>query len=171
MILRKFLLATALSAALLLPAVPAAAQATLAAGATVTDPDGGEVGTIASVDGDHVVLRTDRHEVRLPAASLAVTEDAILISLTREELNAQLDQMLAQAQQTIAVGTIVHDRDGVVVGPVEAVSEETVTVKLGEQPILFPRSAVQPGRAGLMVGASLAELQAQAAAAQPSETN
>ena len=132
MILRKFLLATALAAALALPAVPAAAQATLAAGATVTDPDGGEVGTIASVDGDHVVLRTDRHEVRLPVASLAVTEDAILISLTRAELNAQLDQMLAQAQQTIAVGAIVHDRDGVVVGPVEAVSEETVTVKLGE---------------------------------------
>jgi hypothetical protein len=68
---------------------------------------------------------------------------------------------LAQAQQAVAVGAVVHDRDGAVVGSVEAVDAETLTVKLGEQLIRLPRSAVAPAQNGLVIGATLAELQAQ----------
>src|SRR5688572_5968087 len=82
MIVRKLLVAAALSAAPSLifaapasaqpatPAAPAAAQAAVQAGAVVKDPQGGEVGTIASVEGDQVVLRTDRHQARIPAAAI-----------------------------------------------------------------------------------------------------
>lgn len=157
--LRKLLAAAAFSAALLLPA--AAPAQTLAVGTAVTDTDGGAVGTITAIDGDNVVLRTDRHEVRLPASSFAVTEEAALIGMTQEQLNSQVDQMLAQAEQAFAVGATVLDRDGATIGTVQALDEETLTVQLGEQQIRLPRAAVAAGPNGLVIGATVAELQAQ----------
>jgi hypothetical protein len=166
--LRKFLAASALSAALLLPiASPASAQ-TIQVGATVKDPQGGEVGTVTSVDGEFVVIQTDRHSARLPVTSFTPTEEAILFGLTRDQLNTQLDQAIAQAQQAITVGAMVHDRDGTPIGAIESADAEAVTVKLGEQPIRLPRSAVAPGQNGLRIGATIAELQAQIAAASAS---
>ena len=173
---RHSLAASALAAALLLPvAAPAAAQTaapaaapTIQVGATVKDPQGGEVGRVTSVDGEFVVVQTDRHAARLPVASFTPTEEAVLFGLTRDQLNAQLDQALAQAQAAIAVGAMVHDREGTPIGPIQAVDAETVTVQIGEQPIRVPRSAVAPGQNGLRIGAPLAELQAQISSASAS---
>ncbi|WP_129792830.1 hypothetical protein [Sphingosinicella sp. CPCC 101087] len=167
---RKMLAATALSAALLFPvAAPAGAQ-TIQVGATVKDPQGGEVGTVESVDSEFVVVRTDRHAARLPVSSFTPTEEAVLFGLTRDQLNSQLDQAIAQAQQAIQVGAMVHDRNGAPIGAIETTDAETVTVKLGEQPIRLPRSSVAPGQNGLRIGATLADLQAQIAAASPAAT-
>lgn len=156
----------ALSAALAVGlAAPVAAQTGIRAGATVTDPQGGTVGTVASVDGQFVILRTDRHEVRLPVSSFTATDEAVLFGATREQLNADLDRMAAEAQQAIAVGAVVRDRDGALIGPIEATDEQSLTVRLGEQLIRLPRDAVAAGPDGLVIGATVAELQAQAAAA------
>ena len=157
MIFRKFLIASALSAAALLPLAPASAQTALSVGATVTDPQGGEVGTITSIEGDVVVVRTDRHEARLAAASFATAEDRVLISLTRDQLNSQMDQLAAQAAQAFRVGATVHDRDGAVVGPVEALDAESVTIRMGETQFRLPRSGVAPGANGLVIGSTRAE--------------
>lgn len=170
--LRKHFAASALAAALLFPlAAPAAAQTAPAVGAVVSDPQGGEVGRIDSVDGDYVVIRTDRHEARIPVTSFTVTDNSVLFALTRDQLNAQMDQALAEAQQAFVVGAVVHDRDGAVIGPVEALDAETVTVKLGEQPIRLPRSAVAAGQNGLIIGATLADLQAQIGATASAGSN
>lgn len=163
MTLRKYLVASALSAALLFPLAAASAQ-TIQVGAHVKDPQGGEVGTVASVDSQFVVVQTDRHQARLPVTSFTPTEDAVLFGMTRDQLNASIDQAVAQAQQAIQVGAVVHGRDGAVIGPVTAVDAETVTVTLGEQPIRLPKGAVAPGADGLVIGSTLAELQAQVAA-------
>jgi len=164
MTFRKILAASAASAAIFLATVPAAAQG-VQAGAAVTDPQGGEVGTIVSVDGDQLILRTDRHEVRLPVSSFTATEDAVLFGMTRAELNASVEQALAQAQQAISVGTMVYDRNGAAIGPVEATDEQMLTVKLDETPIRIPRESVAPGPNGLLIGSTVAELRAQIAAA------
>ena len=169
MILRKFFTASALSAACL-RASPAGAE-TLRAGATVTDPQGVQVGTITEVDSQYVTLGTDRHTTRLPVASFTATDTAVLFALTRDQLNSQLDQALAQAQQAIAVGAVVHARDGAVIGPVEAVDDQNVTVKFGEQQVRFPRAALAPGQNGLVVGLTVAELQAQVGANAGSGAN
>jgi preprotein translocase subunit YajC len=167
---RKLIAATALSAALLLPGV-ANAQTGLATGRTVTDTSGGEVGTITAVSGDNVTLRTDRHEVALPASSFAVTDEAVLIALTRDQLNTQVDQMLAQQQAAFVVGAVVRDSQGAEVGPVQALDAETLTIQLGEQQIRLPRNAVAAGPNGLVIGATLAELQAQISGAANTGTN
>ena len=162
MILRKFFAASALSAALLM-AAPAAAE-TLRAGAVVTDPQGGQVGTITAVDSQYVTLQTDRHTTRLPVTSFTATDTAVLFALTRDQLNAQLDQALAQAQAAIQVGAVVHGRDGGVIGPVEAVDEQNVTVRFGDQQVRFARASLAPGQNGLVVGLTVDELRAQVSA-------
>ena len=153
----KLFLASAAAAGLFL-STPAFAE--LRVGTTVTDPQGGQVGTITAIEGQQLVLRTDKHEVRLPVTSFTATESAVLFALTRDQLNAQVDQALAQAQQAIAVGAILHDRNGAVVGPVEATDAESITVRIGEQQIRLARTAVAPAQNGLVTGATLAELQA-----------
>ena len=173
---RTSLAASALGAAMLLPvAAPASAQTaapaaapTIQVGATVKDPQGGEVGRVTSVDGEYVVVQTDRHAARLPVSSFTPTAEAVLFGLTRDQLNAQLDQAIAQAQASIAVGAVVHDREGTPIGPIQAMDAETVTVQVGEQPVRLPRSSVAPGQSGLRIGATLAELQAQIPAASAS---
>ncbi len=163
MIFRKLLASSALGAALLL-AAPASAE-TVRAGANVTDPQGGHVGTITAVDSQYVTLRTDRHTTRLPLTSFTATDNAVLFALTRDQLNTQLDQALAQAQAAIQVGAVVHGRDGAVIGPIEAVDEQNVTVRFRDQPVRFARSSIAPGENGLVVGLSVSELQAQVGAA------
>lgn len=162
---RQLLTASAVSAGLLL-STPASAQS-LAAGTVVTDPQGGEVGTITAIEGDTVLLRTDRHEVRLPAASFTATATGALFGVTREQLNADLDRMQAQTQQAFAVGTNVIDRDGAVVGPVTALDAESVTVRIGDGIVRLPRAALAAGQNGLVVGATLTQLQAAAVPAPP----
>ena len=169
MILRKLFAASALFATLFL-ASPAAAE-TLRVGAAVTDPQGGQVGVITAVDAQYVTVRTDRHETRLPVTSFTATDNAVLFALTRDQLNAQLDQALAQAQAAIQVGAVVHGRDGGVIGPIEAVDAQNVTVRFGEQQVRFARSALAPGQNGLAVGLTVAELQAQVGAGPGSSGN
>ena len=156
------LFASSALAAALLFATPASAE-TLRVGATVTDPQGGQVGTITAVDSQYVTIRTDRHETRVPATSFTATEEAVLFGLTRDQLNGQIDQALAAAQQAIAVGTVVRDPQGATIGPVEALYAETVTVRFGERQVRFPRAALAPGQDGLVVGVTVADLQAQVA--------
>ncbi|MGQ0588963.1 MAG: hypothetical protein ACT4N8_05450 [Sphingosinicella sp.] len=165
MTFRQFLAATALSAGLLFPA---AAQAqTLRAGATVSDPDGGEVGTIVSVEGDVIVLRTDRHEVRLPASALRATETGAVAGVTRDQLNAQIDQAMAQAQQAFVVGATVRDPAGVVVGPVQEVTADTVTVQFRDRQIRLPRNALTAGDGGLVIGATVVSSRRSSALRRP----
>lgn len=171
MTFRKLIAAPAISAALLFTAVPAAAQSAPRVGATVTDQQGGTVGTITAVEGEVIVLRTDRHEARLPANSFTVTADGVTFSLTRDELNSRIDQALAQAAQALQVGATVRDRDGAVVGTVEAIDEQWVTVRLDGQPARLPRAAVAARPDGLSISTTVAELRAQLAASAPQQAD
>jgi hypothetical protein len=168
MIFRQHLCVSLLASALLLAPAAVSAQG-IVVGTSVTDTQGGAVGTITAVEGDTVVLRTDRHEVRLPAASFTATATGALFGVTRDHLNADLDRMQAQASQAFAVGSNLIDRNGAVVGPVTALDSESVTVKIGEAVLRLPRTALAPSPQGLVVGATLTELQAAATPAPSPE--
>lgn len=158
------------AASLLLPlAAPALAQGSLRVGATVTDPAGGTVGTITAIDGANLTLRTDRHDVPLPVSSFTATDNAVLFGMTQAELNAAVDAAQARAAAAFAVGAIVKDRNGAVLGPVQALDAETVTIQLSNGLVRLPRSALAAGQDGLVTGATLAELQAHATPAPAPE--
>ena len=151
------------AAALCLAAVtPAAAQhAGIAAGATVKDTSGGTVGTVARIDGDHYIVKTDRHEARLPASSFTPVDGSLLFGMTQAQLNAAVEQTKAQANAKIAPGAAVSGAAGAKLGTIESVDADFVTLKLSSGALVrLPRSAVGAGADGVVIGLTQAELQA-----------
>jgi preprotein translocase subunit YajC len=167
--IKSKIILSALGLAIAVPAIPAAAQqagGAIAAGAAIKDGQGGDVGTVARVDGDFYVVKTDKHEVRLPKTSFTAANGALLFGMTREQLNAAVDQQVAAAQAAVTVGAAVSGSGGTPVGTVSAVDAQYVTLKLkAGGSVRLPRSGVAPGANGLVVGATAAELEAAAAAA------
>ena len=149
------------------PAAPAAAaQAAPSVGAQVKDTNGGEVGTITKVDGQFVILKTDRHEVRLPVASFTAHEGHFLMAMTRDQLNAEVDKTLAAANAKLVAGATVTGSQGGNVGTIEAIDAQYVTVKLTSGKLVrLPRSAIAPGPNGGVIGMTVAQLEAAAGAA------
>ncbi len=160
--------ALAVSAAGLQPAIAqgAAAQANVAAGAKVSDAQGGDVGTIAKVDGQFVILKTDKHEVRLPVASFTAHQGHFIMAMTRDQLNAEVEKTQASASAKLVAGAAVAGSQGGNVGTIEAIDGQYVTLKLTSGKLVrLPRSAVAPGPDGGVIGMTVAELEAAAAQA------
>ena len=145
----------------------AASAQDVTAGAAVKDTSGGAVGTVVKVDGDHYIVRTDRHEVRLPAASFTKVENGLLFGMTQAQLNAEIDKTKAAAEAMIAVGAAVTGSAGAHVGTIDSMEPNWVTLKLTSGPLVrVPRSAIGATQAGVVIGASLVELEAAAKAAE-----
>jgi preprotein translocase subunit YajC len=123
-------------AALLLSvaAVPAVAQAqdaakpTIGAGAMIYGPQGGEVGTVEKVQGDMVVVKTDKHSATLPKGAIGTIEKGLAIGFTREQLNQAVEAAAAQAKQQLVArlvpGAAVSTSDGQPLGVIKSVDEE-----------------------------------------------
>ncbi|MDB5693728.1 MAG: hypothetical protein JWO81_2791 [Alphaproteobacteria bacterium] len=150
---------------------PVPAGAAISAGMAVKDTNGDDVGTVTKVDGQFVVVKTDRHEVRLPATAFTPHQGALLFGMTRDQLNAEIEKNLAAAASKIAPGGAVSDASGGAVGTITAVDAQSVTVKLvtGTE-VRLPRSAVAPGPNGIVVGNTAAQLDAAAKATAPAAT-
>ena len=157
----RFKLELGIGLALAAVSIPAAAAVT--AGAVVKDTSGGVVGTITKVEGDQLMLKTDRHEVRLPVASFTATESGALFGMTQAQLNAEIDKAQAAAAAQIVVGAIVKGAAGAAVGTIQALDGQTVTLKLTSgKSIRLPRSAVGGGPDGPVVGLTAEEIEAEA---------
>lgn len=139
----------------------AAAPAAIAAGAVVKDTNGGEVGTITRVDGQFVIVKTDKHEVRLPATAFTPSNGALLFGMTRDQLNAEVEKSLAAAAAKIAPGAVVTGTAGATVGTITAVDADTVTIKLASGALVrVPKTGVAASGNGVVVGATAAQLEA-----------
>jgi len=150
------------------PAASATAQASaeIVAGTPVIDPSGNPVGTISSVGPNFVVLKTDRHEVRLSKDSFAFRPKGLTFSMTKEQLNAQVEQSVANLDQMLAPGAVVHDRQRGTVGTIELVEGDLVTLTLPNgAKVRLPKSGFAPGPSGAVIGMTAAQLEAQAAPA------
>lgn len=174
MSLRKIIFASTVSIAIAASAVgvqpvaaqQAGAQAGMAAGAKVSDAQGGEVGTITKVDGQFVVLKTDKHEVRLPVTSFTAHNGGFLFGMTRDQLNAEVEKTVAAANSKIVAGASVTGSQGGNVGTIDAIDDQFVTVKLTSgKKVRLPRAAIAAGPNGGVIGMTVAELEAAAGAA------
>jgi preprotein translocase subunit YajC len=166
MIFRDRILVSA-AAALLALGTPAFAQdAAMRVGATVNDTEGGEVGTITRVDGDFVILRTDRHEVRLPVASFTAHNGGYVMAMTRQQVNEAVERELANQGPVATVGAIVRDPAGGEVGTITEADDAHATVRLASDRLVrLPVSAFARGPNGPVIGMTAAELEAAAAEA------
>jgi len=144
----------------------AAGQAQITAGAQVSGPQGAPVGTIASVDGDFAVVKTDKYDVRLPKTSFAAGPNGLVIGLSRDALNASVEQSLGKLDDVLKAGASVNGAQGTPVGTVEAVEGDLVTVKLTSgKSVRLPKSGFAPGPNGLVIGLTAQQLEQAAAGA------
>jgi preprotein translocase subunit YajC len=166
MSIRKSILLPAALMASVAIAQPAFAQA-MTVGAKVSDTAGGAVGTITAVEEGYVTLKTDKHEVRFPVASFTKVEDGYMMAMTQAQVNAAAEASLAQAQALITVGAAVRGSGGAVVGVIDALDDQYVTLKIEDKLIKLPRAAVGAGASGPVLGMTEAELAAAVASAAP----
>lgn len=145
----------------------AAAAPSITVGANVVGPGGNPVGTIASAGADFAVVKTDKHEVRLPKTAFAARpEGGLVIGLSRDDLNASVEQALAKLNDLLKPGSTVYGTQGGTIGTVDKVEAELVTLKLASgKAVRLPRSGFAPGPQGLVVGFTVEQLETQAAAA------
>ena len=86
--------------------------------------------------------------------------------MTQAQLNAETEKSLAAAAASIAAGATVKGTGGAIVGTIDAVDADTVTIKLQSGLLIrVPRSGIAPGTDGVVVGLTAAELEAQATSA------
>jgi preprotein translocase subunit YajC len=146
-------------------AVPMAPSIAQTAGQQVVDTSGAAVGSVVRVDGANVIVKTDKHEVALPKTSFTNHEGKLLFGMTQAQLNAEVDKQKAEAEKSIATGATVKGSGGTVVGTIDAVDAETVTVKLTSGALVrIPRSGIAAGNGEITIGLTAEELQAQAPA-------
>ena len=170
MTIRNTLLASVLLASAAL-AQPVLAQATFTTGAQVSDTAGGAVGTITSVEGEFVVLKTNKHEVRLPKSSFTAVDDGFIMAMTQAQVNAAVEQSLAKADTLVTAGAMVRDTSGNFVGSVQKVDGDLATLRLSTGTLVaLPVSAFGPGASGPVIGMTAMELEAAGAASAATTT-
>ena len=131
-------------------------------GAKVGDPTGADVGVITAIKDDVVTVKTDRSEAQLGRGSFQEFNGLLLISMTRAQLNAAVDEQKAKSAASLAVGAPVKGKGGTGLGTIEAIDDQFVTLKLtsGKQ-VKIARSGIAAAPDGAVVGVTAAELEAQ----------
>lgn len=149
------------SAALALGGNAALAQA--AAGTKVVHTSGAEVGTVQAVEDGFYLVKTDKHDVRLPSSAFTPHEGKLLFAMTQAELNAQVEAAAAQAQAQIAPGAQVRGAAGTVIASIDAIDEQFVTLKLTSGELVkLPKAGVAAGPEGPVIGMTDVELRTAA---------
>lgn len=159
---------TGLAVALAVPTAPAAAQAPAAItiGMQVTDPAGAPVGTVKAIQGDDLLIVTDKHEAVLPKASFTPADGKLLFGMTQAQLNTEIEKAGAAADAAIVAGATVKGSDGAVIGTIEAVADSGVTIALPSgKKVQVAKSSVRGNADGsVAIGLSAAQIEAQVGA-------
>jgi preprotein translocase subunit YajC len=155
---------------------PAIAQkAGVEPGMQVVDTAGNPVGIITSLKDSNVVLKTDKHEVQLPAASFTPSKGKLLFGMTQAQVDTAAEQAVAQAEAAITPGAQIFGQDGALAGTIDAIDAQYVTIKLTTGALVrVPRSGVAAANGKVIVGATLAQLEStsgQASAASKPALN
>lgn len=172
-------------------AAPATPNVTV--GAQVADASGGAVGTIESVSGGNAVLSTGTAKATLPVTAFAQGPNGLVIGMTKADVEAAVakagggaqsassaatgstsaasgTQTAATTPASITVGATVSDPKGGVVGKVEAVSGNLVTVATANAKAQLPKTAFAQNENGLVIGMTASELEAAAKSAAPKKS-
>lgn len=149
-----------------------AASANVTTGAAVMDTKGGTVGTVASVNGNLAVVDTGTVKASMPTSAFAQTDKGLVISMTKTELEAAAKNASQSSAAELAAlmkpGAAVADSNGGAVGKVDSVDASTVVVAAGSSKFRLPKTAFGKGPNGLMIGMTLAQLEAAAKGSGPS---
>jgi len=170
----RFISIIAASSALALSAPAFSQAAPITPGMQVVDSTGASVGTVSAVQGDNLLIKTDKHETLVPKASFTPHAGKLLIGLTQAQLNAEIEKTQAAAQAAVAPGATVKDLDGVEIGKIDSVNATGVVIALTSgQKVQVGPNAVRGEKdgtvtAGIHAAQISAQLQAKPAEPAPS---
>lgn len=153
-----------LAAVGLMIAAPAVAQAAIGVGMQIADTSGGAVGTVTALQGDNLLVKTDKHEVLLPKASFSVSNGKLLFGMTQAQLDAEIEKSLAASSAAIAAGAAVMGSGGAQVGTIESVADgkATITLQNGKK-IAVPQDGLRGNSDGTVsIGYTSEQLEALA---------
>jgi hypothetical protein len=162
--MKKTIIAAAIAAASLVPAAgmaqtaaaPAAAAAAPTVGAKVFDAEGGEVGSIESVQGDIVTVSTGTARAGLPKSAFVTREKGLTIGMNKAQLEAAVNGAAAENSAAkdakIVADAPVKSSDGVVLGTISKVEGDNITVALSNG----SAAALKKSYIGLAADGSLA---------------
>ncbi|MEW9854022.1 hypothetical protein [Novosphingobium sp. M1R2S20] len=142
-----------------------------AVGAKVFGPQGAEVGTVEKVDPANVVVNTGTKRATLPLAAFGNNEKGLLISMTRDQLNAAVAAAEAQTSSAMQAALVadaeVKSKDGVLIGTVQKVEGDNVTIDLADgNPVTVTKQYLTVAPAGgLALTMNAAEFKSAVAAA------
>ena len=159
------------------PAPAAAASTQVTVGATVYGPDGAEVGKVEKVEGGNAVINTGKNSAAVPAAAIGHNDKGLLVSMTRDQLDAAVAAATAKAQGTLdaalVAGAAVNSSDGQALGKITSVSPEgLVTVQRESGSFALKKDMFTTDAQGVVLRLTLAQIEAaiakqQASAATP----
>lgn len=141
---------------------PALAQTTTAAasdlkldpGTMIYDPEGKEIGPVASSDGTNVVITVGGKQVALPKTSFMAGDKGPAITLTLAQLTAWLDQQAAASASALDAaltpGADIRSAKGAaIVGKVKSSDAEGVVVTTAQGDVRLPKNAFFMSQQGL----------------------
>ena len=161
-------------AAIALAATPALANDQVAAGATVTGPEGNAVGTIVSVENGQAVLDTGKHKVPLGVEMYGQGEAGPTITVTKAQLDGMIDGQLAEAaakrDAALVVGAEAMAADHAALGTILEINGDNIILARGGDEmnkVTLLRDHFDATDHGLMARLTNAQIDAAMAQAAP----
>lgn len=144
----------------------------LVVGATIYDPQGGEVGKIDSLTSDAVVVDTGTHKATLPKSAFGSSAKGPTVTITKAQIDEQIaaatEKAAAALQAALVVGAEVKGKAGLPVGTVKDVNGDQVVIDRAAGPVALTRKAFGLGPQGLFISLTAEELGAATKSASPS---
>ena len=161
-------------AAMALAATPALANDQVAAGATVTGPEGNAVGTIVSVENSLAVFDTGKHKVPLGVEMYGQGEAGPTITVTKAQLDGMIDGQLAEAaakrDAALVVGAEAMAADHAALGTILEINGDNIILARGGDEmnkVTLLRDHFDATDHGLMARLTNAQIDAAMAQAAP----
>lgn len=146
---------------------PAAALAQVTAGAKVYGPQGGEVGTVVSVDAGVVTVDTGTHKAPLPQDAFGKSDKGPTITVTKAQLDAMMAEQLAAANAArdakLVAGAAVASPKGAALGTIKSVEGDAVVLDSSAGAVSLKREHFALDAQGALIALFTAEQVAAAA--------
>jgi hypothetical protein len=128
------------------------------------------VGTVEKVDGGNAVVFTGTKRATLPGSAFAKTDKGLVISMTQTQLNDAVAAAETQASSSLDAALVadaqVKSKDGAVVGTVQKIEGDNVTITLTEGgPVTVTKQYLSAGAGGLALTMNAAEFKSAVSAA------
>jgi hypothetical protein len=173
----KYILMSAVAALALIPVAAqaqepasATASAQVSAGDTIYGSDGQSIGTVADAREDAILIDTGTHKIPVPADALGASDKGPTLNITKDELNEQYAQQLAQAaarlEAVLVAGAQIATADAQPLGTVKSVEGDNVVLESEVGPLTLPREYFAIDQSGSpIVRATLSQIQEAISAA------